>query len=215
LIVLFNGPPGSGKDHAADYFKQQGFKHLSFKYRLYEETIKYFNVDKEWFMERYEDRSLKEVPTYLLGNMSCREAMIYVSETKIKPRYGLDYFGKLVASEISKGFNYCISDGGFIDELIPVVEAVGNENFRLVQLTREGHDFSTDSRRYFDGHMTKEYVLNKETDIEIKYVLPHKFDVISYRIHNNSTVADFNDVLQDLYENEININVKREIGAIQ
>ena len=82
MIILFNGPPGAGKDLAADFFKARGFKHLSFKYRLYTETIKYFNVDKEWFMERYEDRSLKEVPTSWLGNMSCREAMIYVSEKK-------------------------------------------------------------------------------------------------------------------------------------
>lgn len=200
MMILFNGPPGSGKDLAADFFKARGFKHLSFKYRLYTETIKYFNVDKEWFMERYEDRSLKEVPTSWLGNMSCREAMIYVSEKKIKPRYGLDYFGKQVASEIDTTQDYCISDGGFIDELIPVVEMVGNKNFCLVQLTREGHDFSTDSRRYFDGVITKEYVLNKKTEIENKYVLPHKFDVLSYRVHNNSNLSDFEEALKDIFE---------------
>jgi hypothetical protein len=208
LIVLFNGPPACGKDHAADFFKAQGYKHLSFKYQLFKETIKYFNVGKEWFMERYEDRSLKEVPTHWLGNMSCREAMIYVSEEKIKPRMGLDYFGKLVAEEIDLKKDYAISDGGFIDELLPVVTKVGKENFRLVQLTREGHDFSSDSRRYFDGNITKEYILNKSTKVENKYVLPHKFDVISYRVHNNSTLSDFNGALKEIYENEININVK-------
>jgi len=208
LIVLFNGPPACGKDHAADYFKAQGYKHLSFKYQLFKETIKYFNVGEKWFMERYNDRSLKEVPTYWLGNMSCREAMIYVSEEKIKPRKGLDYFGKLVADEIDVSKDYAISDGGFIDELLPVVEKVGKENFRLVQLTREGHDFSSDSRRYFDGNITKEYVLNKPTNVEKKYVLPHKFDVISYRVHNNSSLSDFNGALKEIYENEININVK-------
>lgn len=207
MIILFNGPPGSGKDISADYFKEQGFKHLSFKYRLYEETVKYFNIKKTWFMERYNDRSVKEVPHIDLGHMSCREAMIYVSEKVIKPKFGLDYFGKQVASEISVDQNYCISDGGFIDELIPVVDRVGSKNFRLVQLTRDGHDFSIDSRRYFDGNIVKEYVLNKKTEIENKYVLPHKFDVISYRVHNNSTLTDFRNVMKDIYENEININV--------
>ena len=207
MIILFNGPPGSGKDISADYFKEQGFKHLSFKYRLYEETVKYFNIQKTWFMERYNDRSVKEVPHIDLGHMSCREAMIYVSEKVIKPKFGLDYFGKQVASEISVDQNYCISDGGFIDELIPVVDRVGSKNFRLVQLTRDGHDFSIDSRRYFDGNIVKEYVLNKKTEIENKYVLPHKFDVISYRVHNNSTLTDFRNVMKDIYENEININV--------
>lgn len=208
MIILFNGPPACGKDHAADFFKAKGYKHLSFKYRLYEETIKYFNVDKEWFMDRYENRDLKEVRCQDLGHMSCREAMIYVSEKVIKPRMGLDYFGKLVANEIDLEKDYAISDGGFIDELLPVVEKVGKENFRLVQLTREGHDFSSDSRRYFDGNITKEYVLGHSTSIEKKYVLPHKFDVKSYRIHNNSTVEDFNDSLKEIYENEINIDLR-------
>ena len=207
MIILFNGPPGSGKDHAADYYKQYGFKHLSFKYQLFKETIKYFNVDKTWFMERYEDRSLKEVPTWKLGNMSCREAMIYVSEEKIKPRHGLDHFGKLVAAEIDPNVDYCISDGGFIDELIPVIKKVGNNNFTLVQLTRDGHDFSTDSRRYFDGNLIENYVLGYNTEIENKYVLPHKFNVDTYRIHNNSNISEFNAALE-----EININVK--LGVI-
>lgn len=207
MIVLFNGPPGSGKDISADYFKKQGFKHLSFKYRLYEETVKYFNINKGWFMERYEDRSVKEVPHVDLGHMSCREAMIYVSEKVIKPRFGLDYFGKQVAAEINVKQDYCISDGGFIDELIPVVKRVDPKNFRIVQLTREGHDFSIDSRRYFNGNIVKEYVLGKKTEIENKYVLPHKFDVISYRVHNNSTLSKFHDVMKDIHENEININV--------
>ena len=207
MIILFNGPPGSGKDISADYFKEQGFKHLSFKYRLYDETVKYFNIKKTWFMERYNDRSVKEVPHIDLGHMSCREAMIYVSEKVIKPKFGLDYFGKQVASEINVDQNYCISDGGFIDELIPVVNRVGSKNFRIVQLTRDGHDFSIDSRRYFNGNIVKEYVLDKKTEIENKYVLSHKFDVISYRVHNNSTLSDFRNVMKDIYENEININV--------
>jgi len=116
-------------------------------------------------MERYEDRSVKEVPHVDLGHMSCREAMIHVSEKVIKPKRGLDYFGKLVANEININKDYAISDGGFIDELIPVVEKVGNDNFVLVQLTRDGHDFSSDSRRYFDGNVLQEYVLGSKTEI--------------------------------------------------
>lgn len=205
MIILFNGPPKAGKDLAADFFKERGFKHLSFKYKLYEETIKYFNVQREWFMERYNDRSLKEVPTYHLGNMSCREAMIYVSEEKIKPRYGLDYFGKQVAEEINLKENYCISDGGFIDELIPVINKVGQENFILVQLTRDGCDYSADSRRYFQGNgIKKEYVNGFATPIDNKYVLPHEFDVTMYRIHNNTNIEDFNKSLESIFNSEIN-----------
>jgi len=213
MIVLFNGPPRSGKDAAADFFKEKGYKHLSFKYQLYKETINYFNVDRQWFMDRYNNRSEKEVPSALLGHMSCREAMIYVSEKVIKPKHGLDYFGKQVASEINLEKNYCISDGGFIDELIPVINTVGSDNFILVQLTRDGCDYSSDSRRYFDGNVVKQYVNSHKTKIESKYVLPYKFDVKTYRIHNNGTIGAFHNSLQDIYEKELNVTRKQEQGV--
>lgn len=201
MIVLFNGPPGSGKDLAADFYKKLGFKHLSFKYQLYRETCNYFDCDYDWFMEGYDNREVKEIPSMLLGHMSRREAMIYVSEEVIKPKKGLDYFGQLVAGEIQDGKDYCISDGGFIDELIPVVDRVGTDKFVLVQLTRDGHDYSSDSRRYFKGKDLKdEYVLGGvKTPIDSQYVLPHTFDVTMYRIHNNSTIEDFEDALQDIH----------------
>jgi len=211
MIVLFNGPPGSGKDHAADYYKRLGFKHLSFKFQLYNEVVKYFKVDKDWFMERYNNRAVKEVPSPLLGNMSCREAMIYVSEKVIKPKKGLDYFGNMVAREIDLSKNYAISDGGFIHELIPVLEKVGNDNFVLVQITREDHDFSSDSRRYFKGNNPHyEYVLGKRTPIDEAFVLSPGFSVKTFRIHNNSTIKDFESALRDIYS-KINMNVKGNI----
>ena len=202
MIILFNGPPRSGKDCAADFFKEKGFKHLSFKYQLYKETIKYFDCDPRWFMDRYDNRAEKEVPSAWLGHMSVREAMIYVSEKIIKPKKGLDYFGTQVANEIDLNKDYCISDGGFIDELVPVINTVGSDNFVLVQLTREGEDYSSDSRRYFDGNVIKQYVITHETPISQKYVLPHKFDVRTYRIHNNGDIGAFHKVLQEIYEKE-------------
>lgn len=213
MIVLFNGPPLSGKDFAADYFKEKGFKHLSFKYQLYKETIKFFDVSEQWFMERYKNRDEKEVPSIHLGHMSCREAMIYVSEKVIKPRKGLDYFGQQVANEIEECKNYCISDGGFIDELVPVINRIGSDNFVLVQLTREGCDYSTDSRRYFDGNIVHQYVNSHETRIEKKYVLPRKFNVRTYRIHNNGSIGAFHESLEDIYEKEYNeqAQAKRKI----
>ena len=203
MIVLFNGPPGTGKDAAADFFKELGFKHLSFKYQLFKETIKYYDVDQKWFMDRYKNRDEKEVPSAYLNHMSCREAMIHVSEDIIKPQKGLDFFGSLVANEIDLNRDYCISDGGFVDEVAPVINKVGSENFVLVQLTREGHDYSTDSRRYLDGNLYKEFVISHTTQVEKKYVLPHKFDVKMYRIHNNGTIGAFYEVLKNIYEKEV------------
>jgi hypothetical protein len=203
MIILFNGPPGSGKDAAADFFKEKGFKHLSFKYQLFKETISFFAVDEEWFMSGYKDRSRKELPEDLLEGMSRREAMIYVSEEITKPALGQDIFGNLVANEIDPNKDYCISDGGFIDEVAPVINKVGSENFILVQLARDGCDYSSDSRRYLDGNLFHEYINTKATTIEKKYVLPHKFEVKMYRIHNNGNIGAFYEVLKDIYEKEV------------
>jgi hypothetical protein len=210
MIILFNGPPGSGKDAAADFFKEKGFKHLSFKYQLFKETIAFFGVDEQWFMQGYKDRSIKEKPEDWLDGMSRREAMIYVSEEITKPAFGQDVFGKLVADEIDLNKDYCVSDGGFIDEVAPVINKVGSDKFVLVQLTREGCDYSSDSRRYLDGNLFHEYVNTHTTPIEKKYVLPHKFDVKMYRIHNNGSIGTFYEVLKDIYEKEVNGTGKQE-----
>ena len=208
MIILFNGPPASGKDCAADYFKAKGFKHLSFKYQLFKETFKHFDVSEEWFMQDYVNRTVKESPSAHLDGMSRREAMIYTSEKVIKPRKGLDYFGKKVAEEVDPKNNYVISDGGFVHELFPIINKIGSDNFVLVQLTRDDCDYSIDSRRYFDGKIVGEYVNSHKTDIDNKYILDHKFNIRTYRIHNNGTVAELNNALSCIYEEETNVKIK-------
>jgi len=200
MIVIFNGPPGSGKDEAASLFKEVfGFGNLSFKYQLFKETINHFEVDKDWFMEGYDDREVKEKKEFALKEMSRREAMIHVSEDIVKPKNGKDYFGRMVAEEIEDGKSYAIADGGFIEELEPIIEKLGEENIVLVQITREGHDFSTDSRRYFDGKLFKEYTIGHETPIEKSFVLDEKFDIKTYRIHNNGSLRNFHNTLMDIH----------------
>jgi hypothetical protein len=208
LIVIFNGPPGSGKDEATGFFMKLGFTHLSFKKVLFRETVDYYGVPYEWFMKDYNDRSVKERKEKALGGLSRREALIYVSEEYIKLLHGKDFFGVQVANSIQNGMDYAISDGGFIEELIPIINKVGADNIVLVQLTREGCDYSSDSRRYFDGEVIEEYVLNHKTLIQKHHVLSHKFPIRTYRIHNNGTLEDFHEVLQTIYRKE-----KEEYGA--
>lgn len=200
MIVIFNGPPASGKDEAASLYKENfGFGNLSFKYQLFKETVKYFDVDERWFMEGYNNREIKEKQEIALNMMSRREAMIHVSEDIIKPKEGLDYFGKMVAEEIEEGNHYAIADGGFVEELEPLIEKVGAENIVIVQLTREGHDYSTDSRKYFNGNLIKEVAIGFETKIDNAYVLKEEIDVKTYRVHNNGSVRNFQSALTDIY----------------
>lgn len=203
MIVIFNGPPASGKDEAASLYKETyGFGNLSFKYQLFKETIKHFEVDERWFMEGYNDRTQKEKKEFALEGMSRREAMIHVSEDIIKPKKGLDYFGRSVADEIEEGNNYALADGGFVEELEPIIEKVGTENIVIVQLTREGCDYSSDSRKYFNGNLINETTIGHQTQIDRMYVLDEKMDIKTYRLHNNGSLHNLHDALSNIH-NEI------------
>lgn len=217
MLLLFNGPPGSGKDEACLHFMKKGFKHLSFKEELFKETLKFFGVSKGWFMKGYNDRSIKEKPVPELKvngvALSRRDAMIYVSEKYIKPKYGNDFFGRQLSSHIKPNMQVCISDGGFVEELHPVINTVGADNIAIVQLTRDGCDFSSDSRRYFDGSLVEQFIIGKQTDIPDRHVLTPKFPVRMYRIHNNGSIDQFRQVLNTIYEKERNEHRNQETKA--
>ena len=208
MIVIFNGPPASGKDEAASLYKEKyGFGNLSFKYQLFKETVKHFDVDERWFMEGYNDRTQKEKSEFALQGMSRREAMIHVSEDIIKPKKGLDYFGKSVAEEIFEDKNYALADGGFVEELEPIIEKVGAENIVIVQLTRKGCDYSSDSRKYFNGRLINEWTVGSKTAIDKAYVLKEEMDIKTYRVHNNGSLHNLHDALDQIH-NEINGELK-------
>lgn len=192
MILFFNGPPGSGKDKACEFVTEKyGFNHLSFKEQLIIDTADHFAVSIEWFLNKYDDRSEKEKKQPELGNRSKREALIYVSETLIKPIRGLDYYGKIVAQKIEKDCNYCFSDGGFKEELLPVINIVGNNNILIIHLYRNNCSFSSDSRSYVHG-----IPQNGNS-----YSEPF-FPVKTYQIQNNSTLDDFHKEIKTIIERE-------------
>lgn len=200
MIVIFNGPPGSGKDEAAAWFKRRGYSHLSFKHYLFRETIAEFGVDTIWFMDGYNNRDIKETPETELRGMSRREAMIHTSEDVIKPKHGKSYFGHKVADEVNIGSEYVISDGGFIEELEPLIEKIGIENIIIVQLVREGCSYRTDSRRYFNGYVVEEFVNGFKSKFEDEYLLSTELPIETYRIYNNGTISGFHYSLESIYE---------------
>jgi hypothetical protein len=140
--------------------------------------------------------------------------MIYVSEDITKPALGNDIFGVCVAREVEDGKDYAISDGGFEDELVPLINRVGADNIVLVQLTREGCDYSSDSRRYFNGNLVKEYIIQRPTSINTDHVLPNEFPIRTYRVHNNGSKEEFHQILHDIYEKENNEQSKTKAEAL-
>ena len=164
-VIIFNGPPSSGKDLFASilykYMVTNEAHHnfanrLTFKKTLIDLTQKYYQISSYEWSERYNEAGLKEIGWDKLGGLSQREALIDMSENKIKPMLGNDFLGKALAFDVRKSgpayYNtyYLVSDGGFKEELQPIIDKVGEDNVIVLRLHRDGYDFSGDSRGYIE-----------------------------------------------------------------
>lgn len=104
----------------------------------------------------WEEDAAKEGYYYL----SIRQAMICVSEVICKPRFGSNYFGLARANSIQEGEVIVDGSCGFVDELDPLIDKLGQENILLLRIHRNGYTFEGDSRSYIpDG------VINNTIDV--------------------------------------------------
>lgn len=129
------------------------------------------------------ENGFRDVTTGVVGrriNLSIREAMIYVSEIIIKPRWGSDWFGQ----ERVRGMkNYLAPDVwspvfvddscAFVSELQPLISYLGQENILLLRIRRDGYTFEGDSRNYIpDG------VITNTIDIDNNGTLQEYYDKV-------------------------------------
>jgi hypothetical protein len=185
-IVIMNGPPGSGKDEATNYIvtKYHTAFHFSFKRRLVDLTQALYGVSKwDWF--NWYTREGKELPRAELGGKSCREALIFVSEKVVKPNFGSQYFGKQEANFISfaleRDYDIAVSsDGGFQEEVYPLIDKFGKENIYVIQLHRDGCSYENDSRNYLPLYIANEtYKINNVGTLQTLY---HNIDTVMQEI---------------------------------
>lgn len=182
LVVIFNGPPNSGKDSIVDGIIElvgRGFSDgseihkMSFKDALYITTRAYVIKDLKMsfedandIIERCKDRNLKDEFYDLIG-MTPRQLMIKVSEEVVKPKYGKGYFGKAFLERLSRLSDesehvILVPDGGFQEE-VSLINSEGIPTV-VIQLHREGTSFKGDSRRYVKGLVT--YGLHNDGDLD-------------------------------------------------
>lgn len=84
--------------------------------------------------------------------LSIREAMIFVSEVMCKEKFGLDYFGVARANSVRHAEVIVDGSTGFVEELPPLIEKLGQENILLIRVHRNGCTYDGDSRNYIpDG----------------------------------------------------------------
>lgn len=107
--------------------------------------------------------------------LSIRQAMICVSECLMKPKFGEEYFGQARVNKIKRmeGYNFCDSSTGFINELYPLIDYLGQDNILLLRIHRKGYTFEGDSRDYIpDG------VITNTIDIENNGAIQEYYDKV-------------------------------------
>lgn len=106
------------------------------------------------------------------GFWTPREFLIKLSEEYIKPNYGIEFFGHNLARRMAVNLTgtkiTTISDSGFYDEAVPIVERFLPSNCTLIRIHRRDHDFY-DSRGYInlDRYQVKTFDIHNDYDLNI------------------------------------------------
>lgn len=151
-IVFLQGPPRCGKDTIGAMLEHM----LSAYENVSAEQLKFATPINEWMMSTFgvdcNDGHDKEIGCIELFGRGRRETAIWYSEQVMKPRFGPEVFGEIMVNKLKsmrRDF-FIITDSGFKDEAIPVVEEFGPERCISIKVSREGRDFNSDSRSYWD-----------------------------------------------------------------
>lgn len=162
-IILFNGPPRSGKDTAtrlAIGTLGKRAAHYRFAGPLKDSIHGLFGFGV-CNQERFD--KIKDQPSPLFFGMSPREAYIWLSEDVVKPKFGKDFFAKVATHTLSdKKYDQniiVISDCGFAEEVEAMIAAFGVQNVAIVYLKRSGTGFKGDSRNYVTNVECQQYTI--------------------------------------------------------
>lgn len=174
-VIFFNGPPGSGKDQCSEFAcsKSPNIQEYKMAKPLKDACHKLLGLSGG--LKDYENLKPVDIGIILGGEpigMTLRQFYIHISENVMKPIFGKDIFGKLAVAnirEMVKNQNaeiVVISDSGFVEEAMPVVQEVGIARALLIKLYRPGKDFSQDSRGYIDIPDVKTIELQNDGSLE-------------------------------------------------
>ena len=160
LIVLLNGPPGSGKDTLASELESRGFIHKTFKEPLYDITAFYLDID-ECKMRELMERPYKDEYALLKRGVSKtpREWMIHVAETICK-KDNKHFFSHLMCEDLLQkdhGKNVVISDLGFKEELDDIKQFCKDHSHEYIVVRMEPDptfEQVKDSRVYLDEYVS-------------------------------------------------------------
>jgi hypothetical protein len=189
-ILLFNGPPASGKDTAVDYLHEHsgGWKEvhkLKFADPIDRGIQGMLSLSSgythRWNKLRH-DPDLKNTEAFLnTSGKTAREIMVGFSEQFAKPLLGQGIFGQLAAKRIPEPRNYyhptlyLISDCGFQVEYNTFTRLVADRaKVHLINIHRDGCTFANDSREYVQPNpLTKSHhtITNNGSKAEFEHTV--------------------------------------------
>jgi DNA polymerase III delta prime subunit len=167
-LILLNGPPGVGKDEAAQTIRSYLTEHAQW---LQATHIKMSEPHKKaahaihavfesWdHYDRREYQHLKETPNDDFLGLSPREAYIEMSNAlkKLHGEKALGYIMRRRLVQLTTSSVFIISDTGFVEEMEPIIHLVDEKNVMLIELSAIGKDFSKDSRGYIGDELKQKY----------------------------------------------------------
>lgn len=178
-VVLFNGPPHSGKDEAGKCLLSltRNSSILKFAGTLKRSTHIDFGLPDDLPDDAFE--SCKDQPHPAFFGLTPRNAYIQKSQERQKPFLGNEIYGRTALRRLwrlylaGKRVFFC-TDSGFADEVQPLFRAIPREDFLLVRLFSEsrGCSFKIDSRTHIE--------------------LP---GVHTYNVDNNGSIDEFHNTI--------------------
>jgi len=165
-IILFNGPPGSGKDFATRIIMQELAvdepMHMKLSKPLKDLVMDHFNITPDQ-LEQTKDTAPTEFRTTL------RDYQIALFEA-IARVLGKEWLATSLVNRIKRFDNNIIvvSDVGREEELNPIIKNFGAKNILLLQTYRQGTSFKSDIRQYVDDPRIKSQLIKNDGTINFK-----------------------------------------------
>lgn len=168
-IVLFNGPPRSGKSFGAAcvaHFVRENMpwtqpRILDFAEPLKKAAHALYCAFHPWgYYDMPEAEHLKGLASGDFLGLSPREAYIALSEEYMKVKHGEEVMGFLMRKRMLKEKAtqvFIIPNNGFLPELEPLVNFVGQRNVLIIEVHVAGKTFDGDSRDYVGDAAKEKY----------------------------------------------------------
>lgn len=166
-VIFFNGPPRCGKSVGAQYMNMYICDNapwmkpriMDFAEPLKKAAHALFSTMSTWdHFDSKEGESRKGLANQDFLGLSPREAYIAVSEQLLKPLCGEAALGYILLKRMIRHAGsqlFIIHNCGFLPELEPIINYVGQENCLLIEVHAVDRDFTDDSRGYI-GEQVKE-----------------------------------------------------------